>query len=275
MNARPFDGPDRKPIGVRGSVRDVTEMKRASRALGEARALAARTTRELADARAQATRLSAHLGRSSDFQGLIGRHAKMRALYEKIELAASTDVAVHVHGASGSGKELVAHAVHNLSSRKDKAVRRDQLLRDPGDADREHVVRAREGAFTGAGSDAVGYPRPRRRRHAVSRRDRRHARSSLQAKLLRVLAGSAPSSLSVQTRLRITVDVRIIAATSARSGGDGGATGAIRKDLLFPHLECSADCPAAAEVSGPERPRRCWGRFCVEQISLDTGGQTA
>ncbi len=157
VNARRYDDADGTAIGLRGSIRDVTELERAARALEESRALAARTSRELADARAQATRLSAHLGRSSDFQGLIGRHPKMRALYEKIELAASTDVAVHVHGASGSGKELVAHAVHNLSGRRDAPFVVVNCSAIPETLIESTLFGHAKGAFTGATADAVGY----------------------------------------------------------------------------------------------------------------------
>ena len=76
---------------------------------------------------------------------IIGESAAMRALGEQIATAAPTNGRVLIHGENGTGKELVARAIHDRSARARAPVRRDQLRGDPRGADRVRAVRPREG----------------------------------------------------------------------------------------------------------------------------------
>ena len=110
-----------------------------------------------------------------------------RALLARIQQVAPSDATVLIVGETGTGKEIVARHLHELSGRGGPpfvAVNCGALLRD---ADRERAVRPRDGARSpGALGAKAGWFETRRRRHAVPRRDRRPA-VAVQVKLLRVL----------------------------------------------------------------------------------------
>ncbi len=91
------------------------------------------------------------------FEKLIGKCPAMQDLYQKIQEIAPVDVPVLIQGETGTGKELVAQALHRLSPRKDKAFvavncagLTDSLLGS-------QLFGHKRGAFTGAISDHEGY----------------------------------------------------------------------------------------------------------------------
>ena len=91
------------------------------------------------------------------FEKLIGKCPAMQDLYQKIREIAPVDVPVLIQGETGTGKELVAQALHRLSARKDKAFvavncagLTDSLLGS-------QLFGHKRGAFTGAVSDHEGY----------------------------------------------------------------------------------------------------------------------
>ena len=63
--------------------------------------------------------LSAELGSRFRFHTMIGKSLKMKKIYRLLEKVSSSDASVFVQGENGTGKELVARAVHYFSSRKD------------------------------------------------------------------------------------------------------------------------------------------------------------
>ena len=104
---------------------------------------------------------------------ILGDSAPARSMRESIARAARAPFPVLIEGESGSGKELVARAIHRLGPRRDRrfcaincAALSDDLL------EAELFGHAR-GAFTGAVSERAGPLRGSGRRHAVPRRDRR------------------------------------------------------------------------------------------------------
>ena len=78
-------------------------------------------------------------------------------------------------GENGTGKELVARAIHELSPRRAPALREDELRGGARGAGGERAVRPREGRLLGRGRAAARPLRAGGRRHAVPGRDRRHA----------------------------------------------------------------------------------------------------
>jgi transcriptional regulator with GAF, ATPase, and Fis domain len=72
------------------------------------------------DANCQAEWLEDSESGDDKFEGIIGRSPAMRALREQIKVVAPTNSTVLVLGETGTGKELIARAIHNLSSRRER-----------------------------------------------------------------------------------------------------------------------------------------------------------
>ena len=87
---------------------------------------------------------------------LIGETAVMRALREQIAMAAPTHGRVLIHGENGSGKELVAQAVHALSGRRERAFVEVNCAAIPEELIESELFGHEKGAFTGAHSRRRG-----------------------------------------------------------------------------------------------------------------------
>ncbi len=124
-----------------------------------------------ADKRSLLTRL----GRKTLGDTIVGVESGLRAVMERVELVARSDAPVLIFGETGTGKELVARAIHNRSRAPPGPVRSRQLRGDSAGADRFATVRPRAGRVHRGGRSPPRLVRAGRRRHAVSRRDRRVA----------------------------------------------------------------------------------------------------
>ncbi len=105
---------------------------------------------------------------------IIGRSPAMRDLFGLLPSVAASDSTVVIHGASGTGKELFANAIHQLSPRREKTFRRHQLRRPARHAPRVRALRLQGRRLHGRTSRQGRQIRPRRRRHDLPGRDRRH-----------------------------------------------------------------------------------------------------
>jgi len=90
------------------------------------------------------------------FNGIIGRSSGMKAVFERITKVAASDSTVLINGASGTGKELVAKAIHALSARTDKDLISVNCGAIPGELLESELFGHVKGAFTGAISDRKG-----------------------------------------------------------------------------------------------------------------------
>jgi Nif-specific regulatory protein len=153
----------------------------------------------------------------------------MKALYERILAAAGTDVTVLVRGASGTGKSLVARAVHDNSMRHDgPLVHVDCTTLPPGLIENELFGHER-GAFTGADRRVEG-KFELADGGTLFLDEIGDLPLALQSKLLRFLQEQTFERLGGRQTLR--ADVRIISATNAdleKSIGEGG----FRRDLYY------------------------------------------
>jgi len=88
--------------------------------------------------------------------GMIGTSKEMMDVYQLIDKAASTDIRVLITGETGTGKELVAHAIHSLSSRAENPFIRINCAAIPSELIESELFGYKKGAFTGALRDKTG-----------------------------------------------------------------------------------------------------------------------
>ena len=177
---------------------------------------------------------------------ILGTSAAARSMQESIARAARAPFPVLIEGESGSGKELVARAIHRLGPRRDRrfcaincAALSDDLL------EAELFGHAR-GAFTGAIADRAGlFEDADGGTLFLDEIGELSARA--QAKLLRVLQDGQVRRVGENTFRR--VDVRIVAATNRRLAQEAAA-GRFRADLRFRLDVVRIEVPALRERAG-------------------------
>jgi len=84
------------------------------------------------------------------FREIIGRSPAIQKVLREVQVVAPTDSTVLLHGETGTGKELIAHAIHNLSSRRDRAFVRINCAAIPSGLLESELFGHEKGAFTGA-----------------------------------------------------------------------------------------------------------------------------
>src|SRR5246127_1744603 len=84
------------------------------------------------------------------FEGIVGQSPALRKVLEHVAIVAPTDSTVLLHGETGTGKELVARAIHNLSSRRDRPYVRMNCAAIPSGLLESELFGHERGAFTGA-----------------------------------------------------------------------------------------------------------------------------
>jgi formate hydrogenlyase transcriptional activator len=145
------------------------------------------------------------------FEQIVGKSEALRRVLEQIETVAPTDSTVLIYGETGSGKELIARAVHNLSARKSGAFVKLNCAAIPTGLLESELFGHEKGAFTGAISQRIG-------RFELANRGTMFLDEigeiplELQPKLLRVLQEREFERLGSSRTLR--TDARLIAATN-------------------------------------------------------------
>jgi formate hydrogenlyase transcriptional activator len=145
------------------------------------------------------------------FEEIVGRSEALRRVLEQIETVAPTDSTVLIYGETGSGKELIARAVHNLSARKSNAFVKLNCAAIPTGLLESELFGHEKGAFTGAIAQRIG-------RFELAHRGTMFLDEigevplELQPKLLRVLQEREFERLGSVRTLR--TDARLIAATN-------------------------------------------------------------
>jgi formate hydrogenlyase transcriptional activator len=84
------------------------------------------------------------------FEGIIGKSSAIQEVLEQVAIVAPTDATVLLYGETGTGKELVAQAIHNLSSRRDRNFVRMNCAAIPSGLLESELFGHEKGAFTGA-----------------------------------------------------------------------------------------------------------------------------
>jgi formate hydrogenlyase transcriptional activator len=162
--------------------------------------------------RAQET-LSLEDGRRRDrpFAGIIGTSAALRRVLHQVETVAPTDATVLITGETGTGKELIAHAIHELSQRRGHAFVKLNCAAIPTGLLESELFGHEKGAFTGAVTQRIG--RFELANHGTIFLDEiGEMPLEVQPKLLRVLQDREFERLGSPRTLR--TDARLIAATN-------------------------------------------------------------
>jgi transcriptional regulator with GAF, ATPase, and Fis domain len=213
-------------VGYRGSDSDVTERKRMEEQLQarlqEIEQLKQKIEKENLYLREEASLLFEH-------GDIVGESAAMKTVLALAEQVARTDSTVLLSGETGTGKELLAREIHNLSSRKDKPLVTVNCASLPPTLIESELFGREKGAYTGAMTRMAG-------RFEVADGSTifldeiAELPLDLQSKLLRVIEEGAFERLgSTKT---IHVNVRIIAATN-RDLSKEVQQGAFREDLFY------------------------------------------
>jgi transcriptional regulator with PAS, ATPase and Fis domain len=173
--------------------------------------------------------LQASATSKQNFHGIISRSLAMRDVFQIIQNAAETEATVLVRGESGSGKELVAKAIHSLSTRHNGpflAINCAALSSNLLESELFGHVR---GAFTGAIKDHSGLFQ-RASGGTLFLDEVAELPLDLQAKLLRVI--QERNFIPVGGDRSVQVDVRIVAATH-RSLREEVKKSRFREDLMY------------------------------------------
>jgi len=163
------------------------------------------------------------------FSEIVGSSAALRQVLRQIELVAPSDAAVLILGETGTGKELIARAVHQHSRRRDKPLVRVNCTSIPKNLFESEFFGHAKGAFTGAIKDRAG-------RFEVASGGTLFLDEvgeiplELQSKLLRVLQEKCYERVGEDRTQH--ADVRIVAATN-RDLKKEVAAGCFREDLYY------------------------------------------
>jgi len=163
------------------------------------------------------------------FEQVIGESPALETVLEQVERVAPTDSTVLIQGETGTGKELIAHAIHNISSRCGRAFVRLNCAAIPLDLLESELFGHEKGAFTGAIAQKIG-------RFELADKgtlfldEVGDIPAALQPKLLRVLQEQEFERLG-STRTH-QVDVRLVVATN-RDLMEMTNRGEFRSDLYY------------------------------------------
>jgi formate hydrogenlyase transcriptional activator len=217
---------DGNAIRMSGWIQDITEAKQAELNLKAALS----EIKELKDhLEAERAYLQEEIKLEYNYENIIGQSDEINYVLYKVEQIAATDTTVLVLGETGTGKELVARAIHSLSSHKDRALVKINCATLPENLIESELFGHERGAFTGAHARQLG-------RFEVANGatlfldEIGELPLELQAKLLRVIQDGEFERLgSSQT---IKTDVRVIAATN-RHLEEEVRKGRFREDLWY------------------------------------------
>ena len=217
---------DGEIIGAVVVFQDVTEIKESEaklkNALNEINQLKERI-------QAENIYLQEEIKHNSNFEEILGQSSKLKKVFHQVEQVAPTDTTVLLLGETGTGKELFARSIHDLSQRKERPLVKVNCTALPINLIESELFGHEKGSFTGASSRRIG------------RFELAHGGTifldeigelslDLQVKLLRVVQEGEFERLGGSTT--ISVDVRIIAATH-RNLNEMVSKGEFREDLFY------------------------------------------
>lgn len=173
--------------------------------------------------------LRRELGEKVQFHDLVGKSKPMQLIYQQIREVAKVDWTVLIEGQTGTGKELVARAIHFSSKRKDKPFLAVNCAGLPESLLASQLFGHRRGAFTGAVEDHQGLFEAAHG-GTIFLDEIGDMPLSMQSSLLRAIEEKEITRLG-ETKVR-KVDVRVITASN-RDLSQAAQKGEFRMDLLY------------------------------------------
>lgn len=184
---------------------------------------------ELTDAKRENELLRRQLQDRGTFGELVGNSGPMREIYALVEQVAPSSASVLITGDSGTGKELIARTIHQLSPRREKPFIGINCSAIPETLMESELFGHEKGAFTGAASTRIGCFELAEG-GTLLLDEIAEMPPLLQAKLLRVI--EERSLRRVGSNREIDIDVRILAATN-KNPEEAVEKGTLREDLLY------------------------------------------
>jgi two-component system, NtrC family, response regulator AtoC len=172
-------------------------------------------------------------------KSIIGESPAIKVVYERIERALSTNITVVISGETGTGKELVAKAIHYNSSRKDKPLVAVNVAAIPSELIESELFGHEKGSFTGASIRRIG-KFEEADGGSLFLDEIGEMELSLQVKLLRVL--QEKEIVRIGSNNPVKTDCRIIVATN-KNLKEEVKKGKFREDLYYRLLGLPIELP--------------------------------
>ncbi len=176
-------------------------------------------------------------------KSIIGTSQAIKNVFDLIEKAVKTQITVSVTGETGTGKELIAKAIHYNSKRKNKALVAVNVAAIPKELIESELFGHEKGAFTGAASRRIG-KFEEAEGGTIFLDEIGEMDLSLQSKLLRVLQEKELTRIGGNQVIKL--DVRVIVATH-RNLQEEVRAGRFREDLYYRLLGLPIHLPALRE----------------------------
>ena len=188
-------------------------------------------------------RLQAEMTERHRFGDLLGQSEPMHRVFELIQTVSKSDLAVLIRGETGTGKELVARAIHNESDRKDKPFIAVNCAAIPESLFETELFGHEKGAFTGADRLRIG-KMELANGGTLFLDEVGEISMAMQAKLLRAIEEQAFTRIGGESDVH--VNVRILSATN-RPLEELDQQGKFRRDLFFRLNAVQIHLPALRE----------------------------
>ncbi len=184
------------------------------------------------------------------FDNIIGRDHKMMDIFNTIEQIASTRATVIILGESGTGKTLIARAIHHNSDRRNRRLIEVNCGALPENLLESELFGHTKGSFTGALKDKVG-KFELADKGSIFLDEIANSSSALQVKLLRVIQDKELEKIGSHDTVR--VDARIILATNSDLWEEV-EKGSFREDLYYRIKVVTIDLPPLRERMSDLKP---------------------
>jgi PAS domain S-box-containing protein len=212
--------------GVVVVFRDITERKLAEQKLKNALSEIEQLKNRL---QAENIYLQEQINLKHNFEAILGQSQALKNVLHQVEQVAPTETTVLILGETGTGKELIARALHNLSQRKHRTLVKVNCAALPGNLIESELFGHEKGSFTGATARRIGRFELANG-GSIFLDEIGELPLELQAKLLRVLQEGEIERLGDSKTIKI--NIRVIAATH-RDLQKMVAQGSFREDLYY------------------------------------------